>query len=243
LKRLAPGAIDWRGDPSLDACFGQSSFAADALSSCVGRGELPMKRAWIALSLGFAALLFTPRAFGQLREADHVEIGAFGEYFRWHQGGDVGLGGVGGRLSVNLTPTFQLEGEAAYDFSQVFTEGFSSPGSSGTVGFTSRQNMRMIHGLFGPKLGTNRGPLRFFVTAKGGAMAFRFDPRPATFSTFTSTVESLRASNVIGAFYPGGGVEAFFGPIGLRLDVGDEIYFSDGARNNLRVAFGPSIRF
>ena len=45
------------------------------------------------------------------------------------------------------------------------------------------------------------------------------------------------------AVYPGGGVEGFFGPVGLRLEVGDDIYFDNGARNNIRVTFGPTIRF
>ena len=45
------------------------------------------------------------------------------------------------------------------------------------------------------------------------------------------------------AVFPGGGIEGFWGPIGLRLDVGDEIYMADGANNNLRVTFGPTIRF
>jgi hypothetical protein len=202
-----------------------------------------MNRFATALCLIIAAVLFAPHAFAQYRVGDHVEIGAFGEYFRWTEGDDLGLGGVGGRVSVNLTPTIQLEGEAGYDFSEVFTEGFSSPGSGGAVGFTSRTNLRRVHGLFGPKLETNRGPVRLFITAKGGAMAFDFDPRPATFSTFTSTVEDLRADNLVATFYPGAGAEAFFGPIGLRLDVGDEMYFSNHVHHNLRIAFGPSIRF
>jgi len=29
----------------------------------------------------------------------------------------------------------------------------------------------------------------------------------------------------------------------LRLDGGDEIYFDDGARHNLKVGFGPVFRF
>jgi hypothetical protein len=66
---------------------------------------------------------------------------------------------------------------------------------------------------------------------------------PVTGGTFFSTVSNLRANNVDAVFYPGGGAEAFWGPFGLRLDAGDEIYFNNGARNNLRVAFGPTIRF
>ncbi len=74
-------------------------------------------------------------------------------------------------------------------------------------------------------------------------MDFRLDPRPATVGTFTSSVTDLRARNVNGVLYPGGGLDAHLGPIGLRLDVGDEIYFNSGAHHNLRVAFGPMIRF
>ncbi len=74
-------------------------------------------------------------------------------------------------------------------------------------------------------------------------MDFMFDTRPPSFSNFTSSIDNLRNGNINAVFYPGAGVEAYLGPIGLRLDVGDEMYFSNGTHHNLRVAFGPSIRF
>ena len=43
--------------------------------------------------------------------------------------------------------------------------------------------------------------------------------------------------------YPAAGVEAFAGPIGLRLEAGDDVYFHSGAHNNLRVTIGPQFRF
>jgi len=43
--------------------------------------------------------------------------------------------------------------------------------------------------------------------------------------------------------YRGGGPEGYVGPIGLRFDAGDEVYFDHGTHNNSRVAFGPYIRF
>jgi hypothetical protein len=70
-----------------------------------------------------------------------------------------------------------------------------------------------------------------------------FDSRPANLNTFFSSVDNLRAKNVMAVFYPGGGVEGRVGPVGLRLDAGDEMYFNDGTHHNLRVAFGPYIRF
>jgi hypothetical protein len=44
-------------------------------------------------------------------------------------------------------------------------------------------------------------------------------------------------------FYPGGGIEGHIGFLGLRADIGDEISFANGAHNNLRITFGPYIRF
>ena len=45
------------------------------------------------------------------------------------------------------------------------------------------------------------------------------------------------------AIYPGGGIEAFAGPIGVRAEIGDNIFFNDGAHNNMRISFGPQFRF
>jgi hypothetical protein len=82
-----------------------------------------------------------------------------------------------------------------------------------------------------------------FVTLKGGFVDFRIDGAPATLGTFFSSVNGLRARNVNGVLYPGGGLQGHLGPIGLRLDVGDEIYFNHGAHNNLRVAPLLSVLF
>ena len=186
---------------------------------------------------GIAALSIVPALPAQ--DFDHGEVGAFANYFRMGQTGN-NFAGIGGRAGVNFGPFVQLEAEMSYDFNQVFTEGFQDT-TGGSVAFTS-SNMRVLHGLFGPKI-QSKGPVKFFVTAKGGFVNFRFDPRPASFDTFTSSVDNLRSSNVVGAFYPGGGFEAYIGPVGLRLDVGDEMYFAGGTHHNLRISFGPQIRF
>jgi len=198
-----------------------------------------MKHASIVLLGLLISAICTPQAFAQYKASgglDHVEIGVFGELFRINQS-DTNLVGVGARLSFNVLPLFQFEAETAYDFNQVFTE------TDPTGAFIQRANLRAIHGLFGPKLETNKGPVRLFLTAKGGAVGFHLDPGAATIGEFFSNVGSIRSQDVSGAFYPGGGAEAFLGPIGFRLDVGDEIYFNDRAHHNLRVTFGPTIRF
>lgn len=181
-----------------------------------------MKR--IAFLILVVGLGFAPLAYAQ----NHAEVGAFVDYFRLQETG-TNFVGLGGRAAVNVSHHFQIEAEMAYDFNQVFTEGFTDT-SGGTV-TTTNSNIRVLHGLFGPKFQTS-GPVRVFVTVKGGFTNFRFDPTPASFSTFTSSVNNLRTSNVDGTLYPGGGVEAFLGPIGLRLEVGDEIIFVNGAHNN-----------
>src|SRR6266702_6945538 len=119
----------------------------------------------------------------------------------------------------------------------------SSDLASGTVAAFNTSSMRILHGMIGPKFQSGGGAFRAFLTVKGGADDFIFSSAPVTFSTFTSTVSGLRANSVVGVIYPGGGIEAYLGPIGLRLDVGDEIYFQSGHHNNLRITVGPSIRF
>jgi hypothetical protein len=171
---------------------------------------------------------------------DHVEVGAFADYFRLNDT-STNFGGLGGRASVNIWPMVQLEAEMSYDFDQTFVSGFTSSGTGSVT--VDRAGVHVLHGLFGPKLQTNKGPVRLFVTAKGGFVNFMVDSGAVTPGTFANGVENLSTNNVDAVFYPGGGAEAFWGPIGLRVDVGDEIYFNNGARNNLRVTFGPTIRF
>jgi hypothetical protein len=166
-------------------------------------------------------------------------VGAFVDYLRLGQT-DTSFAGLGGRAGFNASRYVGFEAEMSYDFNQVFSEGFT-PAGGGSVTVV-RSNLRTLNGLFGPTVSTG-GPVRLFVTVKGGFVNFRFDPRPATFATFTSSVGALRTNDVNGVLYPGGGVEGFLGPVGLRLEAGDEIYFNGGAHNNLRITFGPVIRF
>ena len=195
-----------------------------------------MKR--VAFLFLFVAGWAAPGAFAQ--ENEHVQVGVFADYYRVSQT-DTDLLGVGGRASFVAYRRLKFEAEMAYDFSRAFTEGFID-NSNGTV-IVQRTNMRVIHGLFGPRINLGRHAIQPFITAKGGLVNFRLDNSPATFGTFTSSVSGLRENNVMGTFYPGGGLEGHLGPIGLRLDIGDEMYFTNTTHHNLRVTFGPIIRF
>jgi len=200
------------------------------------------------LMAGGLIFVILPAAQAQDRE-NHAEVGIFGDYFRLGetQGptlagtGATSFGGVGARLSINVSRRWQIEPEMNYDFAESFSEGFTGPSGS-VVGFSTTK-LRILHGMIGPKFQTGGGVFRAFLTVKGGADNFMFTSAPVTFATFSSQVSGLRSNNVVGVVYPGGGIEAYIGPIGIRFDVGDEIYFQSGAHNNLRLTFGPQIRF
>jgi len=194
-----------------------------------------MKR--LVLMLGFAAMLATVI---KAQEGEHLSAGVYADYVRSKQTG-TNMAGLGGRVGLGVVPHVKLEGEMSYDFNQVFMEGFSSTSGGGLT--FANTGTRTLHGLFGPKLELGGHSLRPFVEVKGGFVNYSFDAKPASFSTFTSTVENLRSRNMNGVVMPGGGLEGTLGPIGIRLDVGDEMYFNHGAHHNLKVMFGPFIRF
>lgn len=173
-----------------------------------------------------------------VRAQDHGEVGIYADYFRLHDTG-TNFAGVGGRIGFGYR-FMQLEGELNYDFDQTYANFETSNGSGAVVVVPA--NVSILHGLFGPKIQTN-GPVRLFATVKGGFINFRFNNNAASTSGFVGQVNNVSTSNVDGVLYPGGGVETFIGPIGLRAEIGDEVYFNNGAHNNWRVTFGPTIRF
>jgi hypothetical protein len=195
-----------------------------------------MKRIVLFLLLAASLVSLAPLASAQ----DRFQVGAYADYFRISQT-DTNMAGLGARAAFKVFSHVMLEGEMSYDFQQAFTEGFTNP-TGGTVTFQN-SNIKVLHGLVGPKIIGGHGKIRPFLTVKGGFVNFRLDPRPASFATFTSSVDNLRTNNVSGVLYPGAGFEAHIGPVGLRLEAGDEIYFAGGTHHNARVAFGPFIRF
>jgi hypothetical protein len=176
------------------------------------------------------------------QETEHVQIGIFADYMRLSES-DTNFGGLGARVGFVAYKNLKLEAEMGYDFTQAFTERFTN-GATGTV-TVRRSNLRILHGEFGPKVNLSPEYWHFhpFVFVKGGFMNRRISAAPATIGTFFSSTDTLRTDNVSAVLYPGGGLEGRVGPVGVRLDVGDEINFASGAHHNLRVTFGPYIRF
>ena len=150
--------------------------------------------------------------------------------------------GVGGRLGYRVHHTVMVEGELAYDYGVNFQEVYSNI-ANGNLTAIEQTSIGVTQGLFGPKLQPAHGHLRPFVTLKGGFIDFRRSPSLIPYSSVVSTVLGIRTSNLNAALYPAGGAEATLGPLGLRLEFGDLIYFNDGEHNNLRITFGPILRF
>jgi len=135
-----------------------------------------------------------------------------------------------------------VEGELAYDYGVNFEEVYNDV-ANGDVKAIEKTSIGVTEGLFGPKLQRADGHFRSFVTLKGGFVDFRLSPSLLPYSGVTSAVLGIRDANVNGAIYPGGGATATLGSLGLRLELGDLIYFNEGAHNNLRITFGPIVRF
>ena len=134
-----------------------------------------------------ALLLFLTGCLVPLASAqdDHFQAGVYADYFHISQTKS-NMAGLGARVAVKALPYVMLEGEMSYDFNQVFTEGFTNP-SGGAITFQN-SNLKVLHGLFGPKLIGGHHAIRPFLTLKGGIVNFRLDPRPASVGTAISSI-------------------------------------------------------
>lgn len=169
---------------------------------------------------------------------DHAEVGIFAEYFRFSNPGPTeNFVGLGGRAAFNLRPSVQLEAEMGYDFERNYTSSFTN----GITVVDVQSRLRTLHGLFGPKFQAGSGAFGVFLTGKVGFENFTVTGLGAPIG-FVNAV-GLSSGATYFAVYPGGGIEAFAGPIGVRAEIGDNIFFNSGAHNNMRVTFGPQLRF
>ena len=200
-----------------------------------------MKRLAILSALAVMCLaIIVPTASAQEDNKNHGNFGVFFDYNRLGgiQGTHPNMLGVGGRLGVNVRPHIVLEGEMAYDFERSVTSNVTAGGITNTT----RSNLRLLTGLFGPKIQTT-GPVRVFALLKGGFVNFGVGGA-ATAGTINNQIGNIIDGNTNGVFYPGGGVEFNVGWLGVRAEAGDQIWFLSGkTQNNLHIAVGPQIRF
>jgi hypothetical protein len=183
------------------------------------------------------SFLLASLSFAQKR----VEVGIFVDSLDISQTGTNNLG-LGARVGFRVHQNVMLEGELAYDYGLNFDEAYRNV-ITGDITAIKRTSIGVTHGLFGPTLIRGEGHLHPFATMKAGFIDFRLSTSLLPYVDIVSPILNLRTSNLNAALYPGAGIEATLGPIGLRLEAGDEIYFNEGAHNNLRITFGPVIRF
>jgi hypothetical protein len=150
--------------------------------------------------------------------------------------------GLGARFGYRVHPNVMLEGELAYDYGINFNEAYRNI-STGNITAIASTSIGVTHGLIGPAIQRGGGHLHPFATLKVGFVDFRLSPSLLPYSGIASSILGIRTSNVNAALYPAAGITATLGPVGLRLEAGDEMYLNQGAHNNLRITFGPVIRF
>ena len=204
-----------------------------------------MKR--IALLFFLCLLTASPSwlAAQEYGTATHGEVGVYADYFRFSPGGqNQNFVGAGGRAAYRFH-WMALEAEMNYDFARNFTT--TQTTTSGTTVTTTfvKTGVRPLTGLFGPVFYAGTGRLRAFVTGKVGFINFSTtnNSNVVSQSTFTSSVEGVGGAGTHLALYPGGGLEGYAGPFGIRLEAGDEVFLNNGTFNNLRVTLGPELRF
>ena len=180
-------------------------------------------------------------SWSQVCAQNRVEAGLLLDYLSVSQTKTNNFG-VGGRFGYRVHHDVMVEGELAYDYGVNFQEVYRNI-TTGDVTAIERTSIGVTQGLFGPMLQSAHGHLRPFVTLKGGFIDFRLSPSLIPYSSVVSTALGIRTSSLNAALYPGGGAEATLGPLGLRLELGDLIYFNGGQHNNLRITFGPIFKF
>lgn len=187
-------------------------------------------------------LLVLSRGFAQDRQShDRIEAGLFLDYLGISQTSTNNFG-LGTRFGYRVYPGIMLEGEFAYDYGLNFDEACRNL-SAGNVTAIERTSIGVTQGLIGPKIQRSAGHLHPYATLKAGFADFRLSPSLLPYSNVASSIFGLRTSNLNAALYPAAGVSATVGPVGLRLEAGDEIYFNRGPHHNLRITFGPILRF
>ncbi|HWR16205.1 MAG TPA: hypothetical protein VN577_15360 [Terriglobales bacterium] len=184
------------------------------------------------IALAMIAVLFllaAPATFAQ----DRGSVGVYADYVRLKHADNANFWGLGGRVGFNIHPNVQLEGELSYNFAQSFT----NTTTNGGVVSVNTTNLRLMHGLFGPKFQTTGDAVRVFAVMKGGFLNFSTD------KNLGNQFSGINGGDTNGVFYPGGGVEFFAGWFGFRIEAGDLMYFDRGANHNLRLTIGPQFRF
>lgn len=187
---------------------------------------------------GVALFLFPATTQAQ----DHAEVGFFAQYLRFN---NTYGGGIGGRLSIVVSPRVLLDVEGTHDFkSKTFNAQFLTP-----TGSVVTQNMSTdgFEFLVGPRfqVGTRIG---FFASLRAGAFHFNSYLPDVSLGVPNTVLPGTPLNGFVpagtsAALYPSVGFELGRDRAGLRVDIGDLILFSSTTLNNFKIAAGPVFRF
>jgi hypothetical protein len=195
-----------------------------------------MKRLIIS-SMVVSTIFLTSSLFAQ--ENDHGEIGVYADYFRLSEAGNTNFAGVGARIGFNVAPRVQVEGQLTYDFAQ----NLKLTNTSSTAAITiNRSSATLLHGFVGPKVVGGTEHARIFGTLQGGFIRFGVS-NGTVVNGLTTSLSNFGDSSTHVALYPAVGTELYVGAVGLRLEVGDVMYWTGKPHHNLSVRFGPQIKF
>ncbi len=200
-----------------------------------------MRRLWLLLFLLLPATL--PAAAQSHDDSERGTAGVYFDYTRL-QSVPLNLFGVGGRVGINVHKHFALEGDLAYDFHGDSTSRscFGSGCVFGIFNVTATE-AHVFHGLFGPKVQTAGTHRRLFAEVKGGFIHIAADSTLTQQGNPVFIPVRASSSQTHGALFPGGGVEFLKQRWGLRVEAGDEIFWSSGPHHNLKLMTGPEFRF
>jgi hypothetical protein len=200
-----------------------------------------MKRIATITILAMMFLALVPALMAQTgTNEERGEFFFFADYTRLHNIPGSNFWGPGGSVSFNMGKYAALEGGVAYDLERTVTNHFTSTSGTTVTTTTTDNGLHLFQGLFGPKFQTALGPARVYGTVKGGFL--NFGVGNGSGSSFTNQVGSVPFGDTNGVLYPGVGVE-FGKRFGIRAEIGDMIYFDNGANHNLKFMIGPKISF
>ena len=168
------------------------------------------------LLFGISPQLFAQRYYGP--EVPRYEFGVQADIHYLDGVGEWG-GGVGFRFNYNFNEHFALDSELVFRQHDLFAPN-SGRTQSAVVGQTT--------GLFGVRAGKRVEDYGFFAHACAGFLHFGSD-----------NGVTLLSRNTVPAFDVRGTMERYYGPVILRLELGEMIVAYGNAQAFSSVSFGP----
>jgi len=186
--------------------------------------------------LALLMLATSSSSFAQKR----VEAGVFIDYLNISETSTNNFG-LGGRFGYRVHRDVMLEAELAYDYGINFDEAYLNI-ANGNITAIERTSVGVTQGLFGP----SSSPQAWIPSLRNSQRRFReFPPKPQPAPLQRCGQRHLRPSQLQPECrnLSSSGSRGEPGPVGLRFELGDEIYFNNGTHNNPRVTFGPILKF